>query len=164
MNVNEAIQTAAGLSNMVLNAYLGDLDDADLMRRPAPGCNHLAWQLGHLITAEKHMIDTIQPGAAPELPEGFADQYSRETCGDDDPSHFCTKQEYVDLFTQMRKASSDMVAGLSPERFDEETPDENFRRIVPTIGAMCLLLANHPMMHAGQFVPVRRVLGKPTAI
>jgi hypothetical protein len=29
---------------------------------------------------------------------------------------------------------------------------------------MFILIATHPMMHAGQFVPVRRALGKPVAI
>jgi hypothetical protein len=34
-------------------------------------------------------------------------------------------------------------------------------RIAPTVGALFLLGANHELMHAGQFVVVRRKLGKP---
>ena len=31
----------------------------------------------------------------------------------------------------------------------------------PTLGALIILIANHTMMHAGQFTVVRRKLGKP---
>jgi hypothetical protein len=32
------------------------------------------------------------------------------------------------------------------------------------MAAFYLLIANHPLMHAGQFVPVRRALDKPVVI
>jgi hypothetical protein len=38
---------------------------------------------------------------------------------------------------------------------------EDFRTFCPTTGDMFTLIATHPMMHAGQFVIVRRQLGKP---
>jgi hypothetical protein len=34
----------------------------------------------------------------------------------------------------------------------------------PTMASMFILTATHPLMHAGQFVPVRRALGKPVVI
>ncbi|MBC7967636.1 MAG: DinB family protein, partial [Fuerstia sp.] len=52
MDVKSAIKETFGISNMVLNSYVGDFTDAELMRRPGPGCNHVAWQLGHLISSE----------------------------------------------------------------------------------------------------------------
>ena len=51
MNAKDAIRSSGNLSTMVLKTYISDLDDADLMRRPGEGCNHLAWQLGHLIAS-----------------------------------------------------------------------------------------------------------------
>jgi hypothetical protein len=38
------------------------------------------------------------------------------------------------------------------------------RRICPTIGSFLILVGNHPMMHAGQFATVRRLLDKPVLI
>ena len=38
---------------------------------------------------------------------------------------------------------------------------EAMRDYAPTVGAVLLLIGNHWMMHAGQFVPVRRKLGRP---
>ena len=43
---------------------------------------------------------------------------------------------------------------------DKPSP-ENFQQFCPTMGDMFTLIATHPMMHAGQFVIVRRQLGKP---
>ena len=64
---------------------------------------------------------------------------------------------------QVRAASKKALAELPPERLDEPGP-ERFRSVFPTVGAVFLLIANHPMMHAGQFVPVRRRKRKPVVI
>jgi hypothetical protein len=62
MNAKDAIRSSANLSSMVLKTYVSDLDDADLMRRPGDGCNHLAWQLSHLISSEVQLLENIAPG------------------------------------------------------------------------------------------------------
>ena len=80
MNAKDAIRSSANLSSMVLKTYISDLDDADLMRRPGEGCNHLAWQLGHLISSEVQLLDKVAPGQGIELPDGFADAHSKEAC------------------------------------------------------------------------------------
>lgn len=161
MNTQQAIQAAAASSDMVLKAYVSDMDDADLLHRPVEGCNHIAWQLGHLITSEYNLLNMLKPGAAPELPEGFAAKHDKETAGDDDPANFCTKQEYLDLYDKFRAASAKAVESVSDEELDAENPMENMREMLPTIGTMFVLMASHPMMHVGQFVPVRRALDKP---
>jgi hypothetical protein len=47
-----------------------------------------------------------------------------------------------------------------PSDLDNPAP-EDFRVFCPTMGDLFTLIATHPMMHAGQFVIVRRQLGKP---
>lgn len=163
MNTKEAIRGAANTSDMVLKKYIEDLSDADLMKRPGPGCNHLAWQLGHLISSECGLLESIVPGAAAELPEGFAEKHSKETIGVDDPSKFCTKQEYLDLMDQVRAASMAALDRLDESELDKPGP-EHFRQMFPTVGHVYLLIATHGLMHAGQFVPVRRALDKPVVI
>ena len=79
MNAKDAIRSSANLSALVLKTYISDLDDADLMRRPGEGCNHLAWQLGHLISSEVQLLNCIAPEQGPELPDAFADVHSKET-------------------------------------------------------------------------------------
>mgnify|MGYP002078987483 CR=1 FL=1 len=163
MDAHAAINNAAAMSMFVLARYLEDLSDADLMRRPGPGCNHLAWQLGHLISSEVGLLESVAPGAAIELPAGFAAAHSPETAGSDEASKFHTKGEYLDLFGKARGATAAALAKLSPTDLDAPGP-ERFREFFPTVGDVFLLLANHPLMHAGQFVPVRRALGKPVTI
>ena len=41
---------------------------------------------------------------------------------------------------------------------------EKSRAFMPTVGHVFSLAASHPLMHAGQFVAVRRHLKKPIAM
>jgi len=166
MNAVQAIQATATTSDMVLTSYVGDLEDDLLLKRPHSGCNHLAWQLGHLISAECGMLEMLKPGAAPELPEGFAERHTKETCADNDASHFATKDEYVELYQKVRAASAEALRSVSEADLDAPNPhpDENFKKMFPTAGSMWVLMASHPLMHVGQFVPVRREAGKPVVI
>lgn len=160
MNAKDAIRGASELSMTVLKAYFSDLTDAELMMRPGPGCNHLKWQLGHLISSEAGLLNDACPGAAPELPAGFADQHKKETAGSDDASKFATKQQYIELLDKVHAATLAALGKLPDADLDKPGP-ERMRDFCPTIGAFFNLIATHPMMHAGQFVPVRRALGKP---
>jgi len=163
MNAKDAISNAMDLGYTVLKSYFSDMTDADLMRRPGPGCNHLAWQLGHLITSEAGLVNQVCPGAGPALPEGFAAAHGKDKAGSDDASKFYTKQQYIDLLDQVRAASVAALKDLPEADLDKPGP-EGMRRLCPTIGSFFNLIATHPMMHAGQFVPVRRALGKPILI
>jgi len=163
MNGTQAVRAAMDMSNHVLDAYFGDLTDADLLTRPGAGCNHLAWQLGHLIASQADLMNALAAGSAPDLPAGFREKHTKETAGSNDPAAFCTKAEYLDLLGKQRKAAAAQLEKLSDADFDKPAP-ESFRRMFPTAGHVWLLIANHPMMHAGQFVPVRRMLGKPVII
>ena len=160
MDAKDAIRSSANLSSMVLHSYISDLDDADLMRRPGAGCNHLAWQLGHLISSEVHLLSSIASGASVELPEGFASAHSKENSDNNDPSAFQTKQQYQELWQRVRAATLKALEDCPATDLDQPAP-EHFRDFCPTVGDMFVLIATHPMMHAGQFVIVRRQLGKP---
>ena len=105
LHTKEAIQSAMDMSLFVLNSYLADLSDEELMLRPSPECNHLNWQLGHLISSEVHLVNSICPGKGATLPEGFAEQYDKSTTGSDDPAQFRDKGELQALFTEVRAAT-----------------------------------------------------------
>jgi hypothetical protein len=157
------MRSAMDMSLFVLNTYLSDLVDADLMRRPSPECNHLAWQLGHLISSEVSLLESVCPGKAAELPEGFAERHSKDNRESDDASQFQTKQEYLDLYQQVRAKTLAALEELPEADLDLPSP-EWIREQFPKLGQMFTLIGTHPMMHAGQFVVVRRQLGKPVLI
>jgi hypothetical protein len=165
MIAKDAILGVYGFADSILNRYLADLDDADLLIRPIPGQNHIAWQLGHLIDAERSFIETLKPGTSPPLPEGFSAKHGRdeESRASDDPKRFLSKEEYLALYKRQREATISFLNTLSPTDLDAPAP-ERFRQMVPTIGATMLLIGTHVLMHVGQFVGVRRIKGKPIAI
>jgi len=159
MKAQDLLCGALSMSQHMLGMLLNDLSDADLLVRPVPGANHIAWQLGHLIVAEHGMVSGHLPGVAyPELPAGFADRHKKEAATND--SGFGTKAEYLNLFNKVRQATIDAVAKLSDADLDRPTTGR-MAAMVPTVGALLLLNANHVDMHAGQFTVVRRKLGKP---
>lgn len=160
MNAKDAIRIALQSTQQMLNMYLEDLSDADLLVRPVPKANHIAWQLGHLISSEQRLLTVIPGARLPELPAGFAEQHTKETSAIDPPKGFRTKAEYLNLFNKMRGATIATVGDMSEAALDKPNvgPLEKF---APTIGALLLLVANHTTMHSGQFTVVRRKLGKP---
>lgn len=163
MKARDAIQNAYNFSQMVLQSYVGDLSDEELLKRPGVGCNHIAWQLGHLISSEGNLLDMVVPGHSIELSADFADKHGKENTQSDDPSDFKTKDEYLELFEKSKTAVFAALDTLSDEDLDKPGP-EHFREMCPTVGSLFMLIATHVMMHVGQFVPVRRELEKPIVI
>jgi len=161
MKATDVIRTALTSTKNLLEQYVSDLSDADLLVRPVPGANTIAWQLGHLIAAEPYLVRQALPEAAyPELPAGFDQAYGKEGAAADVPRGVLTRAQYVELFNKCRAATLAAVAKLSDADLDRPTQG-NMARFAPTLGEMLVLVANHVMMHAGQFTVVRRKLGKP---
>lgn len=164
MNAKDVLKSALNQNHYVLTTYLSDLSDTDLLVRVVPSANHIAWQLGHLITAETVYFLKQIPGAkVPELPAGFAELYTKETSKSESTKGLSTKAEYLSLLGKVREATLAALDSL-PEADLDKPVTGDIARIAPTVGALILLTANHEMMHAGQFVAVRRKLGKPVLI
>lgn len=160
MDAKGAIRGAMDFSSMVFKGYLSDLQDSELLNSPGEGCNCLAWQVGHLIASEVNLLESFSPGSAAELPDGFVDAHSKEVAASGDTSKYLSLADYMALFDSVRAGTLAALDGTSESELDAESP-EHFRGFCPTIGHMFILIGTHPMMHAGQCVPVRRRLGKP---
>jgi hypothetical protein len=161
VNAKDVIQTALASTKNLVEMYLSDLSDADLLVRPVPGANTIAWQLGHLISSEPHLIRTQFPDAPyPELPAGFDEAHNKEAAAADSPRGFKGKAEYLELFNKVRSATLAALSKLSDADLDRPTQGR-MAPFAPTLGAYFILIANHALMHAGQFTVVRRKLGKP---
>ena len=157
MDSREAIKVSIGTADFVAMGYITDLTDQDFMRRPHPGCNHINWQVGHLVAAEHKMVNDVAPGAMPSLPAGFADKYTKETAASDDPAKFVTKDELLRVAKEQRAATLIALGKQSDADLDKPTGLD----YAPTVGAMFALQGSHWLMHCGQWVIVRRSLGKP---
>lgn len=160
MNQSELAADLLSRNLDLVKNTVGDFSDADMLARPCPGANHPAWQIGHLINSEMSMLNGAKPGAAPALPNGFADKFKKETAGNDDPNFFPKKAELLDAFSKVRAATIAWVKGLTPADMDKPGP-ERIRGFAPTIGHMVAIIPSHVSMHVGQLQVARRKLGKP---
>jgi hypothetical protein len=143
----------------MVRAYVADLTDAESLVRPVPAANHAAWQLGHMIAGTHMMLGGIgQP--APALPDGFAAAHQKETCVSDDPKKFAKMSEYLALMDKTTAASLAAVDATPEADLDKPGP-ERMRQYAPTVGVVLAMLGTHWLMHAGQFVVIRRKLGRP---
>ncbi len=160
MDARDVMRASIGRAKMITDMLLGDLSDADLLARPVPSANHVAWQLGHIIVSLNYFGETIKPGSMPALPAQFAEQHAKETAGSDKPADFLTKQQYLTLLDGQRQAFVDLLATVPLSRFDEASPEE-MQGYAARISDLVTLVAEHEMMHSGQISVVRRKLGKP---
>ena len=155
--IKYALQSTHGWSDM----YLSDLSDADLLVRPVPAANHIAWQLGHLISAEVHLLTAVLAGrevapAAGRL-RGEAQQGERPAST---PPTSSSRRASTSACTAGPGGDDRRLEKLSDADLDRPTTGD-MAKFAPTVGALLLLNANHTMMHVGQFTAVRRKLGKP---
>ncbi|MBU0640863.1 MAG: DinB family protein [Planctomycetes bacterium] len=158
----DELKATAAFCRMVTNMYLQDLSDADLLMRPVPSANHIAWQLGHLICSERQMMSALGH-EMPELPAGFEKAHDKEAAKSDDPANFPSKDQYIALMEKQRNVT--MAAFDATSETDLETPSpKEMREYAPTVADVLRLVGLHELMHAGQLVVVRRKLGKPILV
>ena len=159
MHAREAIRSSIEMANVIASSYLEDLSDSDLLVRPVPGANHIAWQLGHLIVSSQGMVDKAFPGTLPPLPAGFEEKYTPEKSANDDPTAFHTKAEYLRLMNAQRETTLKKLASMSDDDLSKPAPEE-YQAYIKTLGDLFSLQGSHLLMHAGQWAIVRRKLGR----
>ena len=163
MDSRQAIHPSIGTADMISPTYLEDLTDEEMMKRPDPGCNHLKWQVGHLISSDHGMISGCVPGALPDLPDGFAEKYSKEQAASDSPDDFHSKAELMSTFEAQRSAILEALANMTDEDFDQPAP-ESMQSYAANVGAVFSMIGSHWLMHTGQWVVLRRQLGRDLLI
>jgi hypothetical protein len=164
MNGIAAVKNALESTRYLIELYVSDLSDADLLVRPVPGANHIAWQLGNVIGGDRFLVESQLPDTPyPELPAGFTEKHGPSGAKDDGPDGFLTKAEYLDLLAKTRAATIAALEKLTDADLDRPSSEE-MQKFAPTLGAVFIATANHTMMHGGQFSVIRRVLNKPVLI
>lgn len=160
MDSRAAIATCINSGKQITDAYLSDLTDADLLVRPCPGINHIAWQLGHLIYAEHQMVEAVAPGILPPLPAGFAEKHTSETAKSDNSADFLKKDDYIRIMNEQRAGTLKALAAQSDADLDKPVPAP-FNTFLANVGALFSMQGSHWLMHHGQWAVIRRILGRP---
>lgn len=160
MDARQAIQINLDMAETVGLSYVSDLTDEELLLRPHPECNHINWQLGHLIVSEHQLMSKIAAHRMPCLPDGFETRYAKENAKSDNPAKFATKQTLLDTYRQQRSGTRTVLESFSDEELDRESGVP----YAPTVGALISMQGSHWLMHCGQWVIVRRRCHRPIVI
>jgi hypothetical protein len=159
MNFNDGVRQQFAVADFFVESYLTDLTPAEMLKRPASGANHVAWQLGHLISAETRLVEAAKPGSMPPLPEGFAERHSKDTATSENPKDFLAKEEYLKLAKTVRMATLKALDSLSEAEMDKPASGR-LPPFVKRAGDCLVVAAGHWVLHAGQWVVLRRELGR----
>lgn len=159
MNAKDAARTTMNTADFMVESYLSDITEQEMLVRPAAGANHLAWQLGHLISAETRLVEAAVPGSMPALPEGFAERHSKEAAPSDDPTDFLSKDEYMQLAKTVRAATLKVLDNVNDADLDNPVTGR-VPPFVKKVGDCFVTAGGHWILHAGQWVVLRRHLGR----
>jgi hypothetical protein len=159
MDVKQLIVANLSQADFTVGAYLADLTDAELLVRPVPGANHIAWQWGHLIASEAYLVGQVSPAFKSPLPADFAAKFTKDTAQLDDPAAFLNKSDYERLGREMRSATLAALEKLPTADLDK--PAQKVPPLAKTVADVFLLVGGHWLMHAGQWAVIRRKLGRP---
>jgi hypothetical protein len=163
VDFKDAIRSSLGMADVLVNRYLEDVAADEMLARPAPDANHIAWQIGHLIQSERHLVEAAVPGSMPPLPAGFTDRHTKDTAGSDNPGDFLTKDEYLRIAKEVRAGTLAALDSLSEADLDKPVTG----RVPPFVkraGECFVLIGPHWSSHSGQWVVLRRKLGRPRMI
>ena len=153
------ISTITSASSLIEHT-IEDFSDADLLTRPCEGANHPLWQIGHLTTAQAHMVNACDQAHPVQLPKGFADRFTPEAATSNSNRDFPARAELMDTFRNVQQSTVAWIQQLGENDLAAASP-ERIRPFCPTVGNMPGMLAGHMLMHLGQIQVCRRKLGKP---
>jgi uncharacterized damage-inducible protein DinB len=160
MNGKQALRSTLLSTQNLMGMYLSDLSDADLLVRPVPNANHIAWQFGHVIDGERHLMGVVPDAKYPEMPAGFSETHGNKNASNESTAGYLNKAQYIELFNKVRAVTLAALDKMSDADLDKPNAGP-MAKFAPTVGELIVLVANHTLMHAGQFTVVRRKLGKP---
>lgn len=160
MHTKDSIRKVFETGDFLTQAYLADFTSTEMLSRPAASANHVAWQLGHLIASEHHLVESGVPNSMPPLPAGFAERHTKEAAASDAAANFLSKEEYFQVAKEVRAATLQVLDRLSDADLDQPVSG-NLPPFVKTVGECLLLVGSHWIMHTGQWVVLRRKLGRP---
>ncbi len=162
MSFQSVAQELLGTSRYVMSAYLSDMTDEDILICPVAGAHHAAWQLGHLISSERRMVEGVRAGCGVDLPADFEAVHAKEVAHEV-VAGCLPIARYVELLSTQRAKTLALLLDLKESDFDRPAP-EFMRGYARHVSSVFLSIASHELMHAGQIAVIRRLLGKPVVV
>jgi uncharacterized damage-inducible protein DinB len=140
---------------------LDNTDPAEWFKQPG-GVTHIAWQAGHLASAEYRLALERIRGRRPEdaklIAADFSARFLRESVPNPDPAQNPTPEEIRATLERVHARVLLELKELPEESADEPAPPPHHPLFDTKLGAL-LWCAQHEMLHAGQIGLLRRLLG-----
>ncbi len=143
---------------------LNDVPKKDWFWMPAPGVTHVAWQAGHLATAQYHLALARIRGNRPEdrnlFPtDNFVELFGRSSKPMADTGQYPTPAELLATLERITAQAAQELPTLTEEQLDQPTDLVRPHPIVTTKLSSLLWCTHHEFSHAGQIGLLRRLLG-----
>jgi len=151
---------------MYTNMILDEVRPEDWFRLPAPGTTHVAWQVGHMASAQYHLCLKRLRGARPEdkdfLSDDFAALFGRGSSPDPDQGKYPSVEEIRRVFQSVYEHALEELAGVDDKLLDEvtEPPHPMFTTKFEAIH----FCPQHEALHTGQISLLRRFFGQPPKV
>lgn len=143
-------------------SFIGDLEDDQWFWQPAEGLNHIGWHVGHLAFAQyflclKRQRDRI---VADEqlITTDFLKRYKQGSKPKGEPEENYSPTELRAVFDAVFEQSLYELSGRTDEEL--QVPTSPPHPIFETKLGAVEWCSQHELMHAGQIVLLRRMMGK----
>lgn len=145
-------------------SLLEDIPEKDWFWMPEAGVTHIAWQVGHLASAQYHLalarIRGKQPGDDQLFPTPhYVELFGRSSTPLADPGKYPTPAELLACLEKITAQTRTVLPTLTDEQLDQPTEAGQPHRIVTTKLSSLLWCSHHEFLHAGQIGLLRRMLG-----
>jgi len=140
---------------------IADIDESLWFKSPAPGVQHVAWQLGHLAASQVVLVHNrcLNIPQTDVISDAFIRQFGRGSKPTDGPAGYPPLTEIRRTFDAvhldaLQKIRSIPEADLNLPAYGD--PHPRFKTRAEAVG----MAAMHESFHAGQIALTRRLFGK----
>ena len=156
----EIIRSFFTLPDFMLNSYLEDMSDTELVETRIANVNLWNWQFGHLLFGEHHHMKELKIVDPPVFPNGFIELYTPDGVDSEKSKFFC-KAELFRIKKDVRNFTLTVLDSLTVEQLCSPTP-ESLKYLGPNVLSVFASEVGHWMHHIGQLALIRKSLGKKT--
>ena len=154
MFIEKIIQGLHGQLGM-MKKLLGDVTEELMVTQVGTLENHPAWQVGHLANTANFLASQI----GGEEYNGN-DKYGMGSVPTTNREDYPSKEELIANYAKSHEMIIDLLGKITPEALAQETKDEGFRKMAPTVGDAVLFVGiSHEQMHLGQIMAWRKAMG-----
>lgn len=150
-------------SRRTTETFLADLEPSDWLWQPGDGLNHIAWHVGHVTYAQYFLCVVRVRGRVESdrelVPTAFLRRYKFGSKPSPEPSRNATPDELLATLRGVHALALSELEARTEAELDVQT-DPPHPLFETTLGGVewC---GQHELLHCGQVMLLRRMLGKP---